>query len=126
MKDVSVFIQNLYQLFNDRKIDEIIVHLDKDVKWANGMDGDFVYGHEGVREYWTKQFEVIQSKVKPLTIEVESGVIKVHVNQVVHDMNGALLADQLRDHYFRLKDDKIIEFGIRKSQVDDAGWTFDI
>ncbi|MDH7460244.1 nuclear transport factor 2 family protein [Chitinophagaceae bacterium 26-R-25] len=124
MKDVSVFIQNLYQLFNDRKIEEIIVHMDEDVKWANGMKGDFVYGPEGVREYWTRQFEVISSNVKPLTIEVESGVVKVHVHQVVHDMNGALLADQLRDHFFRLKDDKIIEFGIRESDIDDAGWTF--
>jgi len=124
MKDVSVFIQNLYQLFNDRKIEEIIVHMDEDVKWANGMQGDFVYGHEGVREYWTKQFELISSKVKPLTIAEESGVIKVHVHQVVHDLNGALLADQLRDHYFRLKNDKIIEFGIRENEIDDAGWTF--
>ncbi|MDI3321048.1 nuclear transport factor 2 family protein [Pinibacter soli] len=125
MKDVSVFIQNLYKLFNDRKIEEIIVHMDEDVKWANGMEGNFVYGHDGVREYWTKQFEVIQTKVEPLTIDVESGVIKVHVHQVVHDINGTLLADQLRDHYFRLKDGKIIEFGIRKSEVEDAGWTFD-
>ncbi|MBV4358952.1 nuclear transport factor 2 family protein [Pinibacter aurantiacus] len=124
MKDVSVFIQNLYQLFNDRKIEEIVAHMDEDVKWANAMDGNFVYGPEAVREYWTKQFEVISSKVKPLTIEVENGVVKVHVHQVVHDVNGALLADQVRDHYFRLKNDKIIEFGIRENEIDDAGWTF--
>ena len=98
--------------------------MDKDVKWANGMDGDFVYGHEGVREYWTKQFEIIQSKVEPLTIEVESGVVKVHVHQVVHDVNGNLLADQLKDHFFRFKNDKIIEFGIRNSEDEDADYTF--
>jgi hypothetical protein len=25
-----------------------------DVKWANGMDGDYVYGHEAVKDYWDK------------------------------------------------------------------------
>ena len=25
-----------------------------DVKWANGLEGGFVYGRNAVREYWTR------------------------------------------------------------------------
>jgi hypothetical protein len=35
----------------------------------------------------------------------------------VHDLNGVLLSDQIRDHYFRLQGDKIVEFGIRNNQI---------
>ena len=83
-----------------------------DVQWANGMNGGYVYGHNNVREYWTRQFTLINSNVTPLEIDEENNVAKIKVRQVVHDVNGNLLSDDIVYHYFTLKDDKIIKFDI--------------
>ena len=34
-----------------------------------GWTGGYVYGPDEVREYWTKQFQLVSSKVTPLTIK---------------------------------------------------------
>lgn len=45
----------LYRAFNARAIDEALSGMRLDVIWANGMEGGYVYGHAGVREYWTRR-----------------------------------------------------------------------
>ena len=55
----------LYQAFNSRDIDGALSVMRADVIWANGMEGGFVYGHEGVREYWTRQWQQIDPRVEP-------------------------------------------------------------
>ena len=45
------------------------------------MTGGYVYGHDEVREYWTKQFQLVGSKVIPLAINTEGEVVKIKVHQ---------------------------------------------
>lgn len=45
------FLQNIYEIFNRREIEALISLMTADVKWANGMEGGFIYGRDGVREY---------------------------------------------------------------------------
>ena len=94
MYSLNNFFQELYRDFNDRKIDVVIANMTENVKWANGMDGGYVYGHDGVKEYWTRQFTMISSTVTPLKIDTENEEVKIKVHQVVHDLNGKLLADE--------------------------------
>ena len=112
METINQLFQELYENFNNRKIDLLISQMTVNVKWANGMDGGYVYGHEGVREYWTRQFKIVNSHVIPSKIEVENDVVKIKVHQVVHDLEGNLLSDQLVYHNFYLTDGKISEFVI--------------
>jgi hypothetical protein len=112
MDNINSFFQELYKHFNERKIDLVITHMTDDVKWANGMEGGYVYGHNGVREYWTRQFAMVSSKVKPLEIDKEDRVVKVKVHQVVHDLDGKLLMDEIVYHFFYLRDGKVAEFDI--------------
>ena len=112
MDNLDNFFQELYKNFNDRKIDSVISHMAEDVKWANGMEGGYVYDHNGVREYWTRQFTMVSSKVTPLEIDAENGTVKIKVHQVVHDLNGKLLADETVYHLFHLRDNKIAQFDI--------------
>ena len=112
MDSLNIFFQELYKNFNERKIDLVISKMTDDVKWANGMEGGYVYGHNGVREYWTRQFAMVSSNVTPLAIEEENGVVRIKVRQVVHDLNGKLLADETVHHFFHLKENKISEFDI--------------
>jgi len=47
-------LTDLYAAFNARDIDRCLAGMQPDVTWANGMDGGYVHGHEGVRDYWTR------------------------------------------------------------------------
>jgi hypothetical protein len=115
MQNILSFIKNIYQNFNDRKIDLVINEMTNNVQWANGMDGGYVYGHAGVREYWTRQFGLVSSNVIPLQIDEENDVVKIKVHQIVHDINGNLLSDDIVYHYFTLKNGKIARFDIGDS-----------
>ena len=112
IENINNLFRELYQNFNERKIDLVISTMTENVKWANGMDGGYVYGHNGVREYWTSQFTMVNSNVTPLEIREKEGVVKIKVHQVVHDLNGKLLADEIVFHYFHLQENKIAEFDI--------------
>ena len=118
MENINNLFNDLYKNFNDRKIDEIISKMTSNVKWANGMNGGYVYGHVGVKEYWRRQFKLISSKVTPLIIETENGKVKIKVHQVVHDVNGNLLADEIVYHFFHLNNDKIKEFDIGEKIIN--------
>jgi predicted SnoaL-like aldol condensation-catalyzing enzyme len=112
MIDKFPFFKELYQNFNERRIEDVISQMSIDVKWANGMEGGFVHGHDGVRAYWTRQFALVSSRVTPMELSEENGLLKIKVHQVVHDLDGRLLADEMVFHFFRLRDDKIAEFVI--------------
>jgi hypothetical protein len=117
MVNLQSFFKNLYQNFNDRNIDLVIANMTNDVQWANGMEGGYVYGHTEVHAYWTRQFGLISSNVTPLEIDEEHNVVKIKVHQVVHDVNGNLLSDNIVHHYFTLKNDKISRFDIGEKQT---------
>ena len=106
------FFQELYKNFNDRKIDLVISQMTENVKWANRMEGGYVYGHNGVREYWSRQFSMISSKLTPLEIDIANETVRIKAHQVVHDLNGKLLADEIVYHIFQLRGNKIAEFGV--------------
>jgi hypothetical protein len=68
------------------------------------MDGGHVEGPEGVRAYWTRQFEEISSTVDPERFESpEDDVVVVTVHQVVRSLDGSeVLSDSTVRHRFTL------------------------
>ena len=110
--EIHSFFSELYKDFNERKIESVISQMTDDVKWANGMEGGYVTGHEGVMQYWTRQFAMIISNVTPVKIEASGNLVKIRVHQIVYDLNKNLLADEIVEHHFRLRDDKVAEFHI--------------
>ena len=85
-------LHRAYAAFNRREIESVLALMHADVDWPNGMEGGRVLGTEAVREYWTRQFEVVDSHVEPKNFTTEAhGRIVVHVHQVVHDRVGKLL-----------------------------------
>ncbi|HEU0296957.1 MAG TPA: nuclear transport factor 2 family protein [Anaerolineales bacterium] len=88
-------IRQAYDAFNARNIDAVLAVLSPDVVWANGMEGGYVHGHTELREYWTRQWQIINPHVEPLSLTREaSGQVRVAVHQVVRDLAGTILADQ--------------------------------
>jgi limonene-1,2-epoxide hydrolase len=112
MKEFNKYFLNIYDHFNKRNIDYVISNMTADVKWANGMEGGYVHGHEGVREYWTRQFKLVSSEVTPSKVREQNGKVFIKVHQVVHDLDGNLIADATVIHIFTMDGDKIAEFDI--------------
>ena len=99
------FLQNLYDAFNKREIETIISLMRPDVKWANGLEGGFVYGRDAVREYWTNQFKDIQPELETLNFETDEknrNVVTVH--QIIKDLQGNVLADVTVHQIFTIED----------------------
>ena len=82
--------------------------------WANGMDGGHVYGHEGVRNYWTRQWKTVDPHVEPAGFSGGAdGTFDVEVHQIVRDLNGNMLFDKMVGHIFRIENGLIKRFDIR-------------
>ena len=112
------FLQNLYDAFNNREIETIISVMHPDVKWANGVEGGFVYGRDAVREYWTNQYKVIQVQLETLKFETDENnrnVVTVH--QVIKDLQGNLLADATVQQIFTIEDGLISLYEIGETET---------
>jgi len=105
-------LTGLYAAFNARDIDRCLAGMHADVTWANGMEGGFVHGHEGVREYWTRQWKQFDPHVYPQAFHDEAGKIAVDVHQIVHDAAGNLLVDQMVKHLFTIESGLVRVFEI--------------
>jgi ketosteroid isomerase-like protein len=120
MDDVEI-VERLYERFNARDIDGVLVALADDVAWANGMEGGHVHGHEAVREYWTRQWAVVSPHVEPVGFQhTADGAIVAEVRQSVRDLEGNPLqgqthglTDKTVGHVFRLRDGKVARFDIQ-------------
>ena len=99
-------IRAAYRAFNERDIDAALELMHPDVDWPNAWEGGRVTGRAAVREYWTRQFAAISSRVDPEGFSEEpDGALTVEVHQVVHDAgSGELLSDSRVRHRFRLED----------------------
>jgi hypothetical protein len=106
-------IERLYSAFNRRDLGAVLEWLTPDVHWANGMEGGYVDGRDAVRDYWTRQFAIVQSQVEPEEISrAEDGRLIVNVHQVVRSVEGQLLADQRVTHLFTFDSGRISRFDI--------------
>src|SRR3954453_17185752 len=118
--DVEV-LKRIYDRFNARDIDGVLVVLAADVAWANGMDGGDVHGREAVREYWTRQWSMVSPHVEPVGFRrTADGAGGAEVRQSVRDLEGKPLqglAHGLKDrtvgHVFRLRDGRVARLDIQ-------------
>ena len=114
MLDKLAFLRRVYERFNARDIDGVLACTHADVLWANGQDGGYVRGHDELRQYWTRQWAIIDPHVEPVDFSVASdGEITVAIRQTVRDLSGKLLADRKVGHVFHLKNGLIKRFDIR-------------
>jgi hypothetical protein len=114
MLDEVEFLKHIYERFNARDIETVLAALREDVVWANGMEGGHVHGRDAVRSYWTRQWAMVNPHVDPVGFSNgPEGEAVVEVHQVVHDLNGGLLLDQMVGHIFRIEDGLVRRFDIR-------------
>ena len=101
--DDRELLAGAYRDFNERRIDAVLARMHPAVEWANGMEGGHVHGREAVRDYWTRQWNILDPHVDPLRIERdEDDRMIVEVHQVVRDLKGNVLLDTIVHHAYRV------------------------
>jgi hypothetical protein len=102
--DNERLLRRAYELFNARDIDGALALMHSDVDWPNGMEGGRERGHAAVRDYWTRQFGIIDSHVDPIGFEEDDeGRVVVDVHQVVRDTTGKLLSEGNVQHVYTIR-----------------------
>jgi SnoaL-like domain len=102
-----------YSNFNTRALEAALALMHNDVDWPNGMEGGRVHGHNGVRDYWTRQWGMVDPHVEPTDFRIdESGKTTVTVHQVVRSLDGNVLVDQMVEHIYLIEDGLILRMDI--------------
>jgi ketosteroid isomerase-like protein len=114
MPSDTELLGRVYDRFNARDMDALLTTMHRDVVWANGLEGGHVYGHDGVRDYWTRQWATIDSHARPVGFSIGAdGTTNVDVHLTGRDLEGNVLFDKMGVHIFRIEDGLITRFDIR-------------
>lgn len=103
-----------YKAFNARDIDAALAMMHPDVDWPNGMEGGRMRGRSNVRDYWQRQWRMINPHVEPLRFKDDMGQTVVDVHQVIRDLAGNILSDETVQHVYSIREDLIESMDIRK------------
>jgi ketosteroid isomerase-like protein len=118
--DVERLIERTYAAFNARDVDAVLRVMHPNVDWPNGMEGGTVSGHQGIREYWTRQWGLIDPSVHPTRITAtDDGRVAVDVHQVVRDLAGHVLKEEDVRHVYTFEDGLITSMEIQKAPAAD-------
>lgn len=121
MKSKQDLLIAAYRAFNARDIEAVLAMMHPDVDWPNGMEGGRVRGHNGVRDYWRRQWAIIDPCVEPTEFrDDEGGRTVVDVHQTVRDLSGKTLVDQVVQHVYSIHNDLIVRMDIRKPDTNPA------
>jgi ketosteroid isomerase-like protein len=112
--DAAETLRSAYRAFNARDIEAAIELMHPQVDWPNAWEGGRVVGHAAVRDYWTRQFAAISSRVEPEGFtEEQDGSVTVDVHQVVRDAGtGELVSDSHVRHRYRLEDGVVVRMDV--------------
>jgi SAM-dependent methyltransferase len=112
--DRRALLERTYAAFNARDVDAVLAVLHPRVDWPNGMQGGHVVGHDDVREYWSRQWRLIDPTVHPTRFTVlDDGRVDVEVHQVVRDLAGTVLEAKTVHHVYTFVEDLVTSMEIR-------------
>jgi ketosteroid isomerase-like protein len=114
MMSHSELLTNTYRAFNARDIDAVLAVMHTDVDWPNGMEGGRLHSHQEVRDYWTRQWRLIDPHVEPVGFtDGEAGRIVVDVHAVIRDLAGNVIKDERIEHVYVIEDGLVRSMEIR-------------
>ena len=105
MPDTQDLLTATYAAFNARDIDTVLEAMHPEVDWPNGWEGGRVNGHDALRDYWTRQWAVLDPRVEPVAFERDAnGRTVVLVKSAVKDLDGKLVFDAMVTHVFSIEE----------------------
>ncbi len=97
----ELLLRRAYEAFNARDIEGALATMHANIDWPNGLEGGRLHGHRELREYWRRQFDLIDSHVEPQQIEQRpDGQVTVTVRQVVRDGAGSVISESTVEHRY--------------------------
>lgn len=115
MRSNRELLTEAYSAFNRRDTEAVVALMRPDVDWPNAMEGIRAVGIDEVRAYWTRQWKQFDPHVEPLHfVDEKTGTTAVEVHQVVRDLDGQLLLDQVVQHVYQIEDGLIVRMDIRE------------
>lgn len=113
--DAEAQLREVYAAFNARDLDAVLARTAADVDWPNAWEGGRVHGHEGIRDYWRRQWATIDPSVEPTGFEARAdGRIAVSVHQLVRDLDGNLLAENDVRHVYSFRDGLVTRMDVEE------------
>jgi hypothetical protein len=116
MTNTELLVQ-VYAAFNKRDIDAVFAHMNPDVDWPNAMENTRVHGLDELRAYWVRQWGMLDPHVDPVSIADSGDGAIVSVHQVVRDLGGAVLVDQMVEHAYILRNGLIERMDIQSTKA---------
>jgi hypothetical protein len=114
--NANALIAQIYSAFNRRNIDEALALMSQNVDWPKASEGGRVIGKEEIRAYWTRQWAEFDPHVEPIEMaEHEAGRIDVKVHQLVKNLKGDILSDQIVLHVFSVTNGLITRMDFHES-----------
>jgi hypothetical protein len=108
-------LQKIYVAFNARDLEAVLTVMHPDVDWPNGMEGGRVLGHAGLRDYWTRQWGMVDPMVEPKRFTATNdGRVAVEVHQVVRDLDGNILKEAIVHHLYAFENGLVKSMEIRE------------
>ncbi len=102
---VDETLVRLYSAYNAREIHHVLAAVHPDVEWPGSSPDVVVHGKDALLEHWARLWTESSPIVTPLRSKrLRGGLIRVDVHQVVSDLTGAVLTDELVTHTFRERD----------------------
>lgn len=113
----TVLLKKAYYALNTRNLDAALAMMHPNVSWSNGMSG-YVNGHEELREYWNKQWSMVDADVEPVSILTEGkDKVVANVRHVVRDMHENIIEDEMLQHTYLIEDNLIKHMDVAKLPV---------
>jgi hypothetical protein len=114
--DAEPRLRAVYAAFNRRDIDAVLAVMTDDVDWPNAWEGGRMRGPDAVRAYWTRQWASIDGRVEPVGFDVRpDGRVAVDVDQVVRDLDGAVISESRVVHVYELRDGLVARMDVEEA-----------
>lgn len=92
--------------------------MNENVGWPKASEGGRVVGKEEIRAYWIRQWAEFDPHVEPIEVtDRDAGRTDVKVHQVVKDLKGNVLSDQVVLHVFSIANGLIERMDIYASKA---------
>ncbi|HEX7781977.1 MAG TPA: nuclear transport factor 2 family protein [Sphingobium sp.] len=102
-----------YDAYNARDAEAILTFVSDDVDWPDGDKR--LHGRDALRQYWLNQWTGTRTHDTPTDVtELSDGRIRVRLDQIVRDMDGAEISRGTFEYFFELRDDLITRLDIIK------------
>ena len=117
MANTQALIDQAYSAFNRRNIDGALALMTEKVNWPKASEGGRVIGKEEVRAYWTRQWIEFDPHVEPIEVtDHGAGRTDVKVQQLVRNLNGDVLSDQVLLHIYTIANGLVERMDIGESE----------